>query len=342
MTDDHLLILRGDEIFSLLRDRETQILDEVAAAYRLHRQGASSLPHSSFLRFPEEPANRIICLPAFLGGDYDLAGMKWISSFPGNITSGLDRASALMALNSARTGHPEALLEASIVSSKRTAASAALAARVLLDGRRVESVALVGCGLINFEILRFLRSALSGLERVLVFDLSDERAKQFVDHCRRSLGEVEIEQVPSMEQLLAGRSLVSFATTAGAPYLDDLSPMAAGGVVLHISLRDLAPRAILAADNVVDDLDHVARAGTSIHLTETEVGHRDFVRCPLADILLGNQPARSDSERAVVFSPFGLGVLDLAVGGLAVRLAEEEGVGTRLRGFLPAPWTARD
>lgn len=341
MAEDQLLILRAEEVDSLLVGRELEIIEHVAAAYLLHGEGRSSLPHSLFLRFPDDPANRIIALPAYLGGDYQLAGMKWIASFPGNLALGLERASASITLNSAQTGRPSAVMEASIISAKRTAASAALAARCFLAGREVERVGLVGCGLIQFEIVRFLRAALPGIETLTLFDLSPERARQFAEHCAKVFGDVVVEPVGSITELLGSASLISFATTAGTPHVHDVAPLAAGGTILHVSLRDLSPEVILACDNVVDDVDHVARAQTSIHLTEMQTGNRDFIRATLADILAGRAPARVAEPSRIVFSPFGLGVLDLAVAGWVEQQAQARGLGTVIESFLPRPWTQR-
>ncbi|HYN19767.1 MAG TPA: 2,3-diaminopropionate biosynthesis protein SbnB, partial [Thermoanaerobaculia bacterium] len=95
---------------------------------------------------------------------------------------------------------------------------------------------------------------------------------------------------------------VSFATTAGRPHVRDLSVCPAGAVILHISLRDLSPEAILASDNVVDD---------------------------------GDAPARRGDGSIAVFSPFGLGVLDVAVGKLVLDSARATGRGTPVASFLP-------
>jgi len=336
-----LLILTGDEVASLLKGQEQRVIEVVAQAYKLHTQGQSSLPHSIFLRFPDNQTDRIIGLPAYLGGDFHLAGMKWIASFPANVTRGMDRASALIALNSATTGRPTAVMEASIISASRTAASAALAGRRLMAERKVERVGFIGCGLINFEFYRFLRAGVAPIRSLVLFDLAPERAREFAAHCEKIFGELEIEIAADLPTVLRKAPLVSFATTAGVPYVDDISACAPGSAILHLSLRDLSPEVILRTDNVVDDLDHIARANTSIHLTELRVGHRDFVRCCLGDILLDRAPARKDEESIAVFSPFGLGVLDLAVAQFVEERASAENGGTFIESFLPLRWTER-
>jgi 2,3-diaminopropionate biosynthesis protein SbnB len=334
MKDESVLVLNGDDVSALLKGREAEILDVVRRAYVAHWRGQSSLPHSSFLRFPEDERNRIIALPAFLGEGFSVAGLKWISSFPGNVQEGKPRASAVLLLNSCETGHVEAILESSLISAKRTAASAALAASLLSAGRAPAAVGLVGTGVINFEVVRFLRVALPGAFRVVLFDLDAERAGRFADRLRET-GVSEVEVAADLPALLAACPLVSFATTAGRPHVNDLSVCPPGTTILHLSLRDLAPEVILAADNVVDDPDHVCRAQTSLHLTEQATGHRDFIRCTLAEICEGAAPPRAADKAVTIFSPFGLGLLDLAVGQLALDAAVAGSKGTVIERFLP-------
>lgn len=333
VSDDRLLILRGDEIAGLLDGRERELVDEVSAAYRAHGAGRSSLPHSTFLRFPGDAVNRIIALPAYLGDGFDVAGMKWIASFPGNLERGLARASAVMVLNACDTGRPVAVLEGSVISARRTAASAALAARTLAGERFAGPVGLVGTGLINSEIARFL-SAVVAVERFVLFDLARQRAERFAAELRRRTG-IEAEVAASLEELLARCRLTSFATTAVEPHVPDLAACPAAAVVLHVSLRDLAPEAILAADNVVDDPDHVCRERTSVHLAEQATGSRDFIRCTLADVLAGTAPEKPEPDRVTVFSPFGLGILDLALARRTLAFAGAAGAGTWIDSFLP-------
>lgn len=337
MRDGNILILKGHEVATLLAGQERELIRIIGAAYLAHAEGESALPHSTFLRFPGDQRNRIIALPAYLGHDFEVAGIKWVASFPGNVEQGLDRASAVTILNSRLTGRPEAIIEGSIISARRTAASAALAAQVLHYEERANPVGMIGCGLINFEIARFLRAVFNNLKTLLIFDLDASRARRFADHCRDTFEEIEVEIAGDSSAVLAGASLVSMATTATSPHIFDLSMCGHGSTILHVSLRDLSPEVILDCENIVDDVDHVCRAQTSVHLAEQLVGNRDFIRSTLAGVLKENRAG--GRERAVtVFSPFGLGVLDIAVGKFVYELALKSELGTMIESFLPDPW----
>lgn len=340
MPDDNFWILTGGEVASFLSDNELDVVETVAKAYLAHHRGNSSLPHSTFLRFPGDDRNRIIALPAYLGDGFDLAGMKWVSSFPGNLALGIERASAVVILNSPETGRPLALFEGSLISAHRTAASAALAARTLLGGAMPPSpsLGLIGTGVINREIARYVTRLLPGIRRFVLFDLDSERAAAFAGKLRRQWPDAEAAVAPSLASLLEECSLVSYATTAIRPHVGDLSHAPAGAVHLHVSLRDLTPEVILACDNVVDDADHVCRAQTSVHLAEQLTGSRQFIRCSLGEILEGTAPPKKDDGAITVFSPFGLGILDLAVAKLVFDRALAAGTaGTAIHSFFPVP-----
>jgi ornithine cyclodeaminase len=317
-----------------LGGREHLVLDAVRQAYETHSRGYTSLPHSSFLRFPDSDKDRIICLPAYLGGAYQLAGMKWIASMPDNVSRGIDRASAVIILNDRQTGRPTTILEGSIISKQRTAASAALAARVLASGFPT-SVGFVGCGPINAAIARFLLAVWPGVGRLVAFDLDPARAESFGRALLDERAGAEFRVASSLPDLLSECSVVAFATTAIEPYLDSLETCPEGSTILHVSLRDLKPGAILDNHNVVDDLDHVCRAGTSISLAAEQTGTRDFVHSSLGDILTGSAELPPSDGRPRIFSPFGLGILDLAVADLVQAQVLLSGRGTLLKSFLP-------
>jgi len=330
---DELLVLTRRDVAAALADcDEGEVIDLVRAAYVAHARGQTAVPHSTFLRFPGRSRERIIALPAFLGDGFEAAGLKWVSSFPENVGRGLERASALVMLNSMETGRPRVVMEGALVSAMRTAASAALGARELHKDP-TPTVGLVGTGRINFEIARFLAAVFPSAAEWWVHDLDPARAADFQARLAPLRPGVDVQVSTSVQDILARCSLVAFATTAVEPHVSDLSCCPAGTTILHISLRDLTTVPILAADNVVDDVDHVCRAQTSVHLAEQHVGHRRFIRAELGRILTGEAEARPDPHRLSIFSPFGLGILDVALAARAAQLAERRGLGTRVPSF---------
>ncbi len=334
--NDKLCILTGDDVGKIISGKENRIIEIIRDAYISHQKGDSTLPHSTFLRFPDKAKDRIIGLPAYIQG---AAGIKWIASFPENVKHGIDRASAAIILNSLETGRPYGILEGSIISAKRTAASAALAAKVLAGNRTIEDVSLIGCGLINFEILKFLVSQFKNIKAVNIFDLDTEKAKKFLSKTVEIV-DADVRICDSAAEAYGSSKLVSFATTASVPHVNDTDLFRGDAIILHLSLRDLGVGIIKNSINVVDDLDHVNREHTSIHLASQETGATNFVTTSLGELLLGVKQA-PESGKPVIFSPFGLGVLDIQLARFVYEEAAKEGMGTVVKDFIPSSWLER-
>ncbi|MDU8054666.1 2,3-diaminopropionate biosynthesis protein SbnA [Pseudomonas syringae pv. actinidiae] len=313
-------VVDGEVTARLLAADPLACIDDVQAAYLAHEAGRTVNPDSYFLRFPEAPANRIIALPASLSGDQPVSGIKWISSFPGNVDTGLQRASAVLILNDPVTGYAFACLEASRISAMRTAASAVLGARWMnRQQRHVRRMAFIGAGFIARTLLDLFVSDGWAMDSVSVFDQHEDSALALISHAA-GRHRLNGEQTDLHDCLQA--DVVVFATTAPSPYV--LEPVfRPGQVVLNISLRDLGPEVIAQANNILDDVEHCLKAQTSPDLAVRQYRHRSFITGTLAQLMTGQVELSPD--RASIFSPFGLGVLDLAVGQRVYRQALAEG-----------------
>lgn len=328
-----MLILSHRDVSTMLVGREAELVDLAEAVYAAHSSGLTSIPFSTFLRFPDDQLNRIIGLPAYIGGDSQAAGIKWISSFPGNVANKAERASAVIVLNSLETGHPQAVIEGSRISAARTAASAAVAVRLFAGDLDQLGMAVIGCGVISRNVVRFVQAIRPGLKQLTLYDADQERAAAFARDCLDA-GGLRCCVADDPQDAVASAEVVCVATTASRPHLD-LTGCRSGALILHISLRDLRPAAILASQNIVDDIDHVCRERTSIELAYQETGNTEFVDAAIGDIVTGKTPLIRDESKPLIFSPFGLGALDMAFAQRLVADARKLGLGTEIEEFLP-------
>ncbi|MGW9169985.1 2,3-diaminopropionate biosynthesis protein SbnB [Streptomyces decoyicus] len=311
-------IVTGATVSEIIDSRRDELREVVRGVYLRYHEGLSTNPESHFLKFPDRPRDRIIALPAGdRGGEVDRAGIKWISSFPGNLAQGLPRASAVIILNDMDTGFPVACLEASAISAARTAASAALAARELHRETEGQVLGVIGCGPIARAVLGQLEADGWSFRRTVVHDLDAARSDAF----RRGLAG-ETAALPSAAAVVEESDLVLFATTAGEPHFLDATLFKPRHTVLHISLRDLGTEVLRDAQNIVDDPVHALREKTSMGLS-VELHGNSLISGTLAELMTGE--VEPDAARPRIFSPFGLGVLDIAVADFVHGIAATTG-----------------
>lgn len=324
-------VISGSTAKKIIDDNRNQVFDAVEAAYRLHAAGDAVNPDSYFLRYPDNPSARIIALPAHLGGGVQKSGIKWISSFPENRAGNLARASAVLILNDATTGYPVACIEASLISATRTAASAALAAEHISPNPFEGTLGVIGTGVIARTTIEWLLFRNWKFRQISLYDLDRKESEHFSKWLREQYN-LEANIQDHLEDSISGSSLILFTTTTLEPYLTDEKLLAHSPTVLHLSLRDICVNVILTSQNIVDDVDHCLKSKTSLHLTEMATGNREFVAGTLVDVL--EKKFKLDHDRPRIFSPFGLGVLDLAVGNFVLETAISSNAAIALTDFF--------
>ena len=324
-------VVPGSTVRRVIDDHKKQVFDTVEAAYRLHGSGHTLNPDSYFLLYPDRPNARIIALPAHLGGAVQKSGIKWISSFPENRASNLARASAVLILNDATTGYALACIEASLISATRTAASAALAAEHISPNPFTGTLGVIGTGVIARTTVEWLLFRNWMFAKISLYDVDREEAEHF-SRWLRDQHNLRADIHDRFEGAIFGSHVILFTTTTQNPYLADEKLFEHCPTVLHLSLRDICVNVVLASQNIVDDADHCLKAKTSLHLTEMAMGNRDFVSGSLVDVL--EKKFKLDHGRPRIFSPFGLGVLDLAVGNFVLEEAKSSGAAIAVPDFF--------
>ncbi|OLZ67839.1 hypothetical protein AV521_23450 [Streptomyces sp. IMTB 2501] len=314
-----LAVIPGALVEDVLRDAHAEALRIVEEVYVQSVGNRLVNPESLFLRPDAEARERVIALPAYVPEPTPAMGIKWISSFPENLSLGLPRASAAIVLNDVATGFPVALLEGARISGLRTALSALVGANALTAGaRRAAKVAILGSGYIAANTVSAFLADGWTWDRAVVFDLATERAEAFAG---RFAGRAGLGVAHSAEEALTDADLVLLTTTAITPHIDSLDLLAPHATVLHMSLRDLTADALAGAEHFVDDVSHALRERTSLALAvEAGTVERAAIRA-VGEVLIGD--CRRTPDRRAVYAPFGLGSLDIALASLVLDRARD-------------------
>lgn len=330
--ENKLEVVNATSVKSILHQDASYLKDIIKQTYLAYQQGEAINPGSYFLRYPnDESEQRIIALPAYLGNTQPVVGIKWIASSPLNIKTGLPRASAVCILNEAATGIPFAIIEGATISAYRTALSAILAAETMGRVDSFETVGFVGCGILAETIFSQMRQYGWPIKQCMLYDKDVLRADLFKSKMAINR-EQEIIIADTDIDVIKNSQVVVLATTAQTPYLDDISIINNEHIFLNISLRDLSPAYILSSNNIVDDVAHILQANTSVHLTYQQVQQNTFITGTLAQLLLGK--IKLDVKKPSIFSPMGLGVLDLALATFVFNQAKERKMLQTINGFF--------
>ena len=302
----------------------SKVIDVIAQSVRIIDDGDFVQPIKPYLRYHTQ-TNRIIAMPAFLGGPVSFAGLKWIASFPDNIRKGIPRAHSITILNDAATGIPVCSINSALISGIRTAGVSGLVVREYVKATapaRPLTVGIVGFGPIGRLHLEMLTEVLDNqLGQILLYDLAGITQAPATD---------KVVVAESWEECYVNADIFITCTVSEKRYID--LPPKAGSLHLNVSLRDYLP----AFRNhtsciVVDEWEEVCRQNTDIEMMHKTMGLEKQDTFSLTDVVCGSVFSDLRPEDVVMFNPMGMAVFDIAVGGHYYREAIDQGIGTILQ-----------
>lgn len=321
--------------------------------------GANHNSHGCMIMFPDDPQfpgmpknaddRRFMAMPAYLGGSYQMAGMKWYGSNVENKKVGLPRSILMMMLNDKDTGAPLALMSANLVSAYRTGGIPGVGAKYLArkDSR---VVSIIGPGVMGKTSLAAFVSVCPNLDTVKIKGRSQRSLDAFTRFIREELPQIKnIEICDSVEEAVKDSDIISFTTTVR----DDVSsfPYINGDWIKKGALISMPSAArfdddFLAGCKLVVDNSKLYEAWEEeypyptypqvqiIGTKFTDLKHDGKIEAEdiidITDIIEKRHPGRTSDDEIIVYSVGGMPVEDIAWGETVYRNAVKLGIGIKL------------
>lgn len=334
-TQQHsILYLSKQDVAAVGGESSELYVKAVSRALEEHARGNFVQPLKPYLRVQAENghiADRIIAMPAHVGGEEPVSGLKWIGSKAANPSQrGMERASGIIILNDPESNYPIALLEASLISGMRTAAVTVIAAKYLAK-RDFSTVAVMGSGIIAYMQLTSLLEQFESIRTIYLYDLMPEAAARLADRLRERFPNVEYVIAPDAESAVRRGELVVTCTVTDTPYIP-FEWLQKGAFVSNISIMDVEKDVFLKADKVlVDDWDQSNREKKVINqLVNEGKFSREQLHAELGEVLIGKKPGRESDDEIIILNPMGMAVEDIASAQEVYHRALAKQIGTQL------------
>ncbi|KIO74910.1 ornithine cyclodeaminase [Pedobacter lusitanus] len=290
-------------------------------------------PIKPYLRY-HDIKNRIIAMPAFIGGEINFAGIKWIASFPGNFKLDIPRAHSITILNEANTGRPICTINTTLISGLRTAAVSGLILNEFLSIKRSNhlqfTLSIVGLGPIGKLHLEMASTLLSGkLKAIKLHDVDSEAFNALSDLDFYHDIKDKLIFCKTWEEAYDDADIFITCTVSNQTYINKEPKK--GSLHLNVSLRDYMPEFIHYANHIiVDNWEEVCRENTDIENMHKKYALAKEDTSSIIDVVCNHVSHSWKESDIVMFNPMGMAVFDIAIGGLFYNKAIKQGKGQML------------
>jgi ornithine cyclodeaminase len=328
-----MIILNASEVRQALPMK--QVIDAMKSAYAALSAGLAEAPLRARLAVaPYEGVS--LFMPAYVqGGSGESLAVKVVSVFPHNPERGLPLIHAAVLVMEAATGRPVALLEGSVLTAIRTGAASG-AATDLLARANTSVAALFGAGVQGRTQLEAV-CTVRAIRTAWIYDSNPLRAETFAaEMAGQGSIPTDLRIARTPQQAIQEADIICTATTSTSPVFDDAdvqSGVHINGVGSYtVEMQEVPAETVQRALVVVDSRSaSQAESGDLVKPMRSGLITPEHIHAELGEIVLGHKPGRGSSDQVTFFKSVGIAVQDAAAAQLALRNAEEMGLGQRVQ-----------
>lgn len=314
-----------------------EVIDTVKEVYRLKAEGKTEIFPLIFHEFL--PGKADMDIKSGWIRESGIFGLKVVSYFEDNIQKGLPALLGSVLVMAASTGAPKGLLDGSHITGMRTGAAGAIGAQ-LLARKDAEHTLIVGAGHVAVFQIAAVLDCFPQMKEIMIYDgLSPENAKQLAQAMPSILREkfdmnreeVSFSAVTDLHHAVAASDIVITVTPSREPLIQ--KEWVKPGTHFSCIGADMAgkeeidPEIFSGARIFTDDTPQCIEVGEIEIPIKKEILKREDIAGEIGDILTGKVPGRQNDRQITVFDATGTALLDLLTAELALKKAEEAGLG---------------
>lgn len=294
-------------------------ISDVEKTYILNAKGDVISPGKCVLRWGKTPEDeniygRINAMPGYIGGEYDMAGIKWIGSGPMNYKKGLPRASVTVILNNPETKLPVCVADGTAVSTMRTGASGGVAIK-LLAKKDASVMTICGAGAQAPTQLEAALIVRPSIKRVYIYDIKPENALKFADFIKAKYPDVQPVPSSDIESAVRESDIIDCVTLASEPFIKG-GWLKKGSLVMNMADFEVDYECVKRSGKICCDywegIKHRMISTVALMWKDGEITDAD-IHAELGQILTGDKPGRENDDEIIYFNAVGAGIMDIAL-----------------------------
>ncbi len=309
------------------------VMRDVEQVYLLNHKGDVINPGKCVLRWgktveDENVMGRINAMPGYIGGEYDMAGIKWIGSGPMNYKKGLPRASVTIILNDPDTKLPICVADGTAISAMRTGASGGVAIKLLAKSN-AEVMLICGAGAQAPTQLEAAVLARPTIRTVYVYDIRPESSERFAVAMKEKYSDITFIPTNDVESAARVSDIIDCVTLASEPFIKG-EWLKKGCLVMNMADYEVDNECVKRADKLVVDywenVKHRMISTVALMWRDGLLTDED-IHAEVGEILAGVKAPRENDDEIIYFNAVGAGIMDIAVAARCYRNAKEAGKG---------------